>query len=311
MNWFFKISFYETSQITYTLSSCKGVIIMKKFLILLLAAVILFSGCLTQTTVKTGPVKTGDNISIDYTGSLPDGKVFDTSIEKVAIENNLFTQGRVYKPLNFTVGKGEVIPGLDKDVMGMKVGETKVFIIPPEEAYGQINPMMIQTYPIIQVVPTSFHRVVELPIDQFDGTFGPGHKVGDIVTIPNTKINLTIQNITKNVSLSYNFKVGEQIPSNAPWNETVVKVDDKNVTVNYSVKMNDLIQFPNVPWNTTVIGISNVNITLRHNSIPDTSMQTMFGRIKVSFNETSIIMDQNPEYAGQTLIFNVTLKSIQ
>ncbi len=284
---------------------------MKKILILLLAAVILLSGCATQG-IKTGPVKVGDNISIDYTGTLPDGKVFDTSIEKVAMQNNVFTPGREYKPLNFTVGKGEVIPGLDKDVVGMKVGETQVFTIPPEEAYGPVNPLYIQVYPIIEVVPTSFHRVIEVPLDQFELTFGTGHKAGDNVTIPRTSINLTVQNITKNVSLSYNFKVGDQLPSNAPWNETVVKIDDKNITVNYSVKLNEVIQFANVPWNTTVVGLSSANITLRHNSIPDTVIPSMFGGgIRVHFNETSIIMDQNPELAGKTLIFNVTLVSIR
>ncbi len=372
---------------------------MKKFLILLIAALILFSGCLAQ---KTGPVKPGDKISIDYTGSLPDGKVFDTSIEKVAIQNNVFTPGREYKPLSFNVSKGylfswdeipgndsgklidfinqnynikwvktakiekidngrtikvsngknylslklndektevylqiddgradnfiakmendkpniygkrEVIQGLDEGVVGMRVGESKNLTIPPEKGYGQINPLLIQTYPIIQVVPTNFSRVIEIPLEQFVGTFGAGHKVGDNVTIPRTNINLTVQNITKNVTLSYNLKVGDLIPSNAPWNETVVKIDAKNITVNYSVKKNDVIQFPNVPWNTTVVGVSNVNITLRHNPIPDTTMQTMFGGlIRVSFNETSIIMNQNPEFAGKTLIFNVTLKSIE
>ncbi|MBU4374215.1 MAG: FKBP-type peptidyl-prolyl cis-trans isomerase [Euryarchaeota archaeon] len=110
---------------------------MKKFLILLLAAVILFSGCVGQKTVKNG-----DKISVDYTGSLENGKVFDTSIESVAKEKNLFAPGREYKPLKFNVGKGEVIKGFDEGVVGMMVGETKILTIPPEKAYGQSNPMM-------------------------------------------------------------------------------------------------------------------------------------------------------------------------
>lgn len=278
---------------------------MKKFLILLFAVMILFNGCVGQKTVKTG-----DNISVDYIGSLPDGKVFDTSIERVAKENNLFAPGREYKPLEFTVGKGEMIQGFDEGVIGMKVGETKNLTIPPEKAYGPSAPEMIQTYPIIQVIPSTFPRVIEVPNDSFNANFGSGHKIGDVVTIPRTSINMTILNITANVSLSYNFKVGDQVPSGAPWNETVVKIDNKNVTVEYSVKKNDVIQFPNVPWNTTVIGVSNANITLRHNPIPETSIPTMFGQMKVKFNETSIIMDQNHELAGKTLIFTVTLKSI-
>ncbi len=289
---------------------------MKKFLILLLAAVILFSGCLTQ---KTGPVKVGDNISIDYIGHLPDGKVFDTSIEKVAVENNVFTPGREYKPLNFTVGKGEVIQGLDEGVVGMKVGESRVLTIPPEKGYGPVLPFLIKVIPRIQSIPATqvIQKVLEVPIQQFESAVGQAHYVGEIVKIPGTNINFTILNITSsNVSVSYNLKVGDTIwSSGAPWNETVVKIDDKNITIKSDVSLNETIQLQGAPWNTTVIGLNNTNITLRHNPIPDTvvTTQNMFGQIvpmRISFNETSIIMDQNQEYAGKTLIFNVTLKSI-
>jgi FKBP-type peptidyl-prolyl cis-trans isomerase 2 len=280
--------------------------IMKKIIILFLAALILFSGCVGQKRVKTG-----DNISIDYTGSLEDGKVFDTSLEKVAQENGLFDPQREYIPLQFTVGKMKVIKGMDDGVIGMKVGDSRTLNIPPENAYGMINPDLIQVYPIIQVIPTEFPLIVEVPIEKFEGTFGTEHKKGDVVTIPNSKINMTIVNMTSNVSLSYDFKVGEQIPSNAPWNETVVKIEDENFSVAYSVKKDDIIQFENVPWTTTVINVNDQNMTLRHNAVPDTEIQTMFGTpIKVHFNETSIIMDHNHKLAGKTLIFNITLKSI-
>ncbi len=287
---------------------------MKKLVILLLAALILFSGCVGQKTVKTGAVKTGDNISIDYIGSLPGGKVFDTSIEKVAIENNVFTPDRTYKPLNFTVGKGEVIKGLDEGVVGMNIGESKNLTIPPEKAYGLINPMMIQVIPIIENVSATSEipKVFEVPLNQFESALGTNHSIGEIVTLPETNINATILNVTSNVSLSYNLKVGDNIwSSRAPWNETVVKVDEKNITIKPNVSVNEIIQLQGAPWNTTVIGLNNVNITLRHNAIPDTVIPSMFGGgTRVHFNETSIIMDQNPEYAGKTLIFNVTLVSI-
>ncbi|MCZ7396766.1 MAG: FKBP-type peptidyl-prolyl cis-trans isomerase [Candidatus Methanoperedens sp.] len=291
---------------------------MKKFLILLLAAAVLFSGCLAQKTVKT-EVKNGDNISVDYIGSLPDGKVFDTSNEKVAIENNVFAQGRIYKPLNFTVGKGKVIKGLDEGVVGMKIGESRTLRIPPEKAYGLINPVLMQIIPVIENISATqvLPKVLEVPRNQFESTLGPNHNIGEIVTIPGTNINMTILNITSNVSVSYNLKLGDNIwQSRAPWNETVIKIDEKNITIKANVSKNEIIQLQGAPWNTTVVGLNNVNITLRHNPIPDTviTTQNMFGQMipmKVSFNETSIIMDQNPEFAGKTLIFNVTLKSIQ
>ncbi|MDP2841017.1 MAG: FKBP-type peptidyl-prolyl cis-trans isomerase, partial [Candidatus Methanoperedens sp.] len=211
---------------------------MKKFLIILIAVILLFSGCVGQKTVKTG-----DKISVDYTGSLPGGKVFDTSVYSVARENGLYTPEREYKPLKLTVGKGEVIPGFDEGVVGMKVGETKTLTIPPEKAYGQSNPMMIQIIPAVEDVPATrvIPKIFEVPRDQFERTLGKDHEKGEVVKIPETNINLTILNITSIVSLSYNLKEGDNLwSSGAPWNETVVKIDEKNITLKANLSMNEI-----------------------------------------------------------------------
>ncbi|MCX9026535.1 MAG: FKBP-type peptidyl-prolyl cis-trans isomerase [Candidatus Methanoperedens sp.] len=287
---------------------------MKKFAIILLAALILLSGCVGQKA----PVKNGDNISVNYIGRLPDGKVFDTNIETVAKENNLFNPGRKYIPLQFVVGTKKVIQGFDEGVLGMKAGDSKIITIPPEKGYGLIDPTIIQAMPIIENVSATreIPKVFDVPLNQFEGTLGPNHIIGEIVKIPETNINVTILNLTSKVSLSYNLKVGDQIyESWVPWNETVTKIDEKNITIKANVSKNDIVQLQGAPWNTTVIGLNNVNITLRHNAIPDTviPIQNAFGQMipmRLSFNETSIILDKNPELAGKTLVFNVTLVSI-
>lgn len=281
---------------------------MKKFLIILII-IALFSGCVEN--VKT--VKTGDTLSVDYTGSFEDGKVFDTSIESVAVENNIIKPE--YKPLNFTVGRGEVIQGFDEGVVGMKVGETKILTIPPEKAYGRIDPRRIQTLPVVLNLPATdaFPKGFNISLNEFNRTFG-GERINDeIVRIPGSNVDIVILNTTRVVTLSYNLSVGDQIySSNLPWNQTVVKIDEKNITVKNNVEKNDVVQyFPGAPWNTTVVDVSNESITLRHNAIPETLVPTMNGMVKVSFNDTFIKMDRNHELAGKTLIFNVTLKSIK
>jgi len=49
---------------------------------------------------------------------------------------------------------------------------------------------------------------------------------------------------------------------------------------------------------------------LQHNPIPDQTIQTPYGPVKVSFNEDSIMIDRNTKFAGKTLVFNITLVSI-
>jgi len=66
--------------------------------------------------------KNGDTVKVHYTGTLEDGTVFDSSKER--------------DPLQFTLGKGQLIKGFEEAVIGMSVGETKLLRIPSDEAYG-------------------------------------------------------------------------------------------------------------------------------------------------------------------------------
>lgn len=82
-------------------------------------------------------VKAGDTVKIHYKGTLSDGSVFDSS------------EGR--EPLEFTVGSGEIIPGLDTALEGMEVGEEKTVEIAADEAYGQHDPNGRQEIPRSQI----------------------------------------------------------------------------------------------------------------------------------------------------------------
>jgi peptidylprolyl isomerase len=78
-------------------------------------------------------VKSGDTVAIHYTGTLLDGTQFDSS------------EGR--EPLEFEVGSGHIIPGLDAAMPGMEVGDKKTVKIASADAYGPLNPEMRQAVP--------------------------------------------------------------------------------------------------------------------------------------------------------------------
>jgi peptidylprolyl isomerase len=289
---------------------------MKKILIILAAMILLFSGCIDQKTVnqKTESQKTvkiGDNVSVDYTGSI-NGSVVVTSIESVAKENNLSSNNRKYGPITFTVGSGKVIKGFDEGVVGMRVGESRTLTIPPEKGFGSRNPELIKIVPIIQNISTTktLPRVVNVSMTQFAPIFGNNHTTGDIVKIPDSNISATIKNMSiSSVLLSYNLLAGTQV-SQQPWNETVIKIDENNITTKIDVKKNDTVRLPDTAWDSTVMNVDAENITLRHNSIKDTDMLTSVGNAKVHFNDTYITIDFNNELAGETFVYNVTIKSI-
>lgn len=68
--------------------------------------------------------KSGDFLVMHYTGTLTDGKKFDSSVDR-------------NEPFRFTLGVGQVIEGWDKGVEGMKVGEKRKLTVPYHMAYGE------------------------------------------------------------------------------------------------------------------------------------------------------------------------------
>ena len=78
-------------------------------------------------------VKDGMSVSFDYTLKDTDGKVIETSKGKT--------------PLNYVHGQRQMIPGLEKELTGMKVGGEKHVTVKPEDAYGPINKNAFQEVP--------------------------------------------------------------------------------------------------------------------------------------------------------------------
>ena len=77
--------------------------------------------------------KNGDKVKVEYTLTLDDGQVVDTS------------KGR--GPLEFTLGEGHVIKGFNDAIVGMKVNEEKNVKIQPMDAYGESKPQMKMKLP--------------------------------------------------------------------------------------------------------------------------------------------------------------------
>lgn len=75
----------------------------------------------------------GKMVKVDYTLTV-DGKEIETSIGK--------------KPLEFVLGDKSIIPGLEKGLLGMRVGEEKLITVDPKDAYGEVDPRAFKEFPL-------------------------------------------------------------------------------------------------------------------------------------------------------------------
>ncbi|MEM4259869.1 MAG: peptidylprolyl isomerase [Candidatus Woesearchaeota archaeon] len=136
-------------------------------------------------------VKYGSIVTLDYTGNLEDGTVFDSSLNH-------------NEPLKFEIGKGMVIKGFESNIMDMQIGDEKTFTLQPEEAYGEKHSQLIQKIPrnksIEQQEPKpGMYLIVNAP----DGQQYPAL----IIDVDETTISLDFNHPLAGKKLTFKIKI--------------------------------------------------------------------------------------------------------
>ncbi|HUU29946.1 MAG TPA: peptidylprolyl isomerase [archaeon] len=167
-------------------------------ILFLLIGLVLVNGCGkkdAQTKGEDGKklvVQKGDTVKVDYTGSLEDGTVFD--------------QSREGQPLEFTVGFGQLIPGFDQAVEGMKLNEEKEVVIKPENAYGMRDESLVRPFPR-SFFPKDFKAEIGMGITLQDQT---GRQIpARIADIREDSIDIDLNNPLAEKELTFKIKIVE------------------------------------------------------------------------------------------------------
>ncbi len=93
-----------------------------------------------------------DFITLQYTGKLPDGTVFDTTDEAVARQHQLYNKNASYSPMTICIGEKQILPGLDDALIGKEIGKKCTVPLSPEQAFGK------RDIKNLRIVPMSVFR---------------------------------------------------------------------------------------------------------------------------------------------------------
>ncbi len=138
------------------------------------------------------PIKKGDKVKVEYTGTLDDGTVFDTS------------EGR--EPFEFEVGSGQVIKGFDEAVIGKEKGEEISVVLEPPEAYGEIDPdlqKIVAREKLPKEREPKLGRILELRTN--DGISIPGR----IVEVTDKDVTIDLNHPLAGITLHFKIKIIE------------------------------------------------------------------------------------------------------
>ncbi|MFA5382306.1 MAG: FKBP-type peptidyl-prolyl cis-trans isomerase [Candidatus Micrarchaeia archaeon] len=157
---------------------------MKKLILLLIIGIFLF-GCTEKEEIPI--IEMGDIAFVDYITYLENGSIIDTSIEEIAVENNIFNSNRDYSPIEVQLlDNNGYIKGLTHGLLGLENGSNETLIISPEMAYGKANES--------EIFKTPKYFTFELIEELNKSNFEKEYKLNE--TFKEQNWNITVINIT-------------------------------------------------------------------------------------------------------------------
>lgn len=312
-------------------------------LTLIVVVVIVFAGyqamVSTSSETKEKTVRAGSKVQVDYIGMLEpkyNNLVFDTSMYSVAVDNitypkvatfkmrakNLYVPLKVHVEGDSESGYTKVVDGFSEGLIGMKVGETRTIVVPPDKGYGYGDKTLIKTLPLVETI-----RMRETWSNaQFKLYFDTSPEVGMLVKNPIYQWPMQVEVVLNNSVVVANEPVpGEEytvVPGG--WNVKVISVDSSadhgngTIIVRHMLSSDDVFRIKG-----TLKDNPTAEIFLKRQYLSDYEQALSIGlphgkdSVAKTFllsdvNETAgtFTIDYNDVTKGRTLVFWVKLVSI-
>lgn len=153
-------------------------------------------------------IKEKDFIEIDYIGKIKDtNQIFDLTDKETAQKNNLFDPKFKYGPRVICVGEKEILPGIDKELMGKEVPSKLTITIKPEEAFG------IRNEKLMKIVPTD--TLLKQKINPYPGLqITASGMIGRIRTVSRGRTIVDFNHPLAGKELTYEIEIKSLVTDN-------------------------------------------------------------------------------------------------
>ena len=222
-------------------------------------------------------VEVGDTVRINYTAYLDTGEIIDTTFEEVAMDQIQpkvwwFKIRATYEPLEIVVGQGTLASDIEMALIGMREGQEKEVIIPPERGWGLRDPSKIQEIPLVQTL----EKEEEVPIEEFKERLKQDPVLDERYSLQDLTI-LVLEVKEETVRFIYELEIGQEIY--ITFGNAVVTGETENAyEITLSSELGDII---------------------------------MGQGIVIEIGEDAMLVDFNPVLAGETLHYTIWVVEIE
>lgn len=161
----------------------------------------------------------GAIVRINYTAaSVEDGKVYDTTNADIAKEAGIFNEKYSYAAMPYMIGSGRFFKALDEAIASADVGKETVVEIKCQDALGERDPKLVQTYPIKEFYKQEIAPVPGLQVKL-------GDKTGTVLTVGAGRVKVDFNNFLAGKDLKYTFTVEEVMADASAKADAIVQMD--------------------------------------------------------------------------------------
>ena len=123
-------------------------------------------------------IKKGDFVELEYTGALKeDGAIFDTTSEKKAKETGIYRKKKEFGPVIICVGEGEILKGLEEQLIGKEAGKEYTIELSPKNGFGKKDAKLIKMIPSNAFIKQNIDPQPGLQVN-IDGVLGIIRRTG-------------------------------------------------------------------------------------------------------------------------------------
>ena len=151
------------------------------------------------------PIKKGDFVLINYTGSIKEtNEIFDTTIEEVSKNERMYKDGEIYEAKLIVVGEGWILKALDESIPNFKLEKTASVEIPPDQAFGNRDPENVKMVPLRRLTPRGVTPRVGMRIE-YDG------KTAIVRTLGAGRVQLDFNPVLAGKTLVYQVTIQKKL----------------------------------------------------------------------------------------------------